>query len=101
MGVPEHLIAIIKMIYANGQAYVHLESDLSESFRVGQGVRQGCVFSPLLFNIYGKWIMRHATQEWNGGVSIGGKKISNLRYADAFSKNRNGNVQPSRTRREI
>jgi len=29
-----------------------------------------------------KWIMRHATQEWNGGVSIGGKKISNLRYAD-------------------
>jgi len=29
-----------------------------------------------------EWIMRHATQEWNGGVSIGGKKISNLRYAD-------------------
>lgn len=37
--------------------------------------------SPLLFNIYGEWIMRHATQEWNGGMSIGGKKISNLRYA--------------------
>ncbi|KAL4083848.1 hypothetical protein QTP88_029164 [Uroleucon formosanum] len=70
MRVPEHLIAIIKIIYTNGQAHVRVESDLSESFRVGQGVKQDCVLSP------------HATQEWNGGVSIGGKKISNLRYAD-------------------
>lgn len=79
MGVPGHLIAIIKTIYANGQAYVRVEFHLSESFRVGQGVRQGCVLSPLLFNIYEEWIMRHATQEWNGGVYIGGKTISNLR----------------------
>jgi len=82
MGVPEYLITIIKIIYVNNQAYVRVESDLSESFQKGQGVRQGCILSPLLFNIYGDWIMRQATQEWNRGISMGGRKISNLRYAD-------------------
>lgn len=40
------------------------------------------MFSLLLFNAYWEWILRKVTENWNGGVSIGGKKISNLRYAD-------------------
>lgn len=45
-------------------------------------MRQGCVLSPLLFNIYGEWIIRRATEDWNGRVFIEGRKILNLRYAD-------------------
>lgn len=51
------------MIYANNQAYVGVDSDLSKSFRIGQNVRQGCILSPLLFKTYGEWIMRQDTQE--------------------------------------
>ena len=46
------------------------------------GVRQGCILSPILFNIYGKYTMRNALDEWKGGFSVGGHKINNLRYAD-------------------
>lgn len=69
--VPEYLIVIIKMIYANNQAYVRVESDLFYSFLIGQGVKQGCTLSPLFFNIFREWIIRQDTLEWNGGVSIG------------------------------
>lgn len=60
----------------------YVDGDLSSGFSVGKGIRQGCVLSPLLFNTYGEWIIRKATENWNGGISIGGRKISNLRYAD-------------------
>lgn len=53
-----------------------------EPFIKSLGVRQGCILSPILFNIYGKYIMRRALDGWEGGISIGGRKISNLRYAD-------------------
>lgn len=82
MAVPEHLIYLVNSLYNNSSAQVRLENELSAPFTVGKGVRQGCVLSPLLFNIYGEWIIRKATEEWSGGVSIGGRKISNLRYAD-------------------
>lgn len=82
MGIPRHLISMIKNLYDYNVAYVRLESGLTDPFRVGQGVRQGCLLSPLLFNIYGEWIMRKALEGWNGGITLGGRKISNLRYAD-------------------
>ncbi|CAG9125439.1 unnamed protein product [Plutella xylostella] len=47
-----------------------------------RGVRQGCILSPKLFNIYGEHIVRAALEGWEGGLSIGGRKINNLRYAD-------------------
>lgn len=45
-------------------------------------MRQGCIISPILFNIYVEWIIRVATERWNGGISINGRKIYNLRYAE-------------------
>lgn len=81
-GIPRHLISMLKNLYDNNVAYVRLESGLTDPFHVGQGVRQGCLLSPLLFNIYGEWIMRKALEGRNGGITFGGRKISNLRYAD-------------------
>ena len=55
---------------------------LSNNFHPSAGVRQGCIISPLLFNVYTELIMRIALEDWTDGVAIGGYKISNLRYAD-------------------
>ena len=45
-------------------------------------MRQGCILSPLLFNIYAENIMREALEEWESGISIGGRIVMKLRYAD-------------------
>lgn len=82
MGVPEHLVLLIRNLYKQSEAVVRVENNSSEPFRIRKGVRQGCVLSPRLFNVYGEHIMRRSLDNFEGGVSIGGKKISNLRYAD-------------------
>ena len=42
----------------------------------------GCILSPLVFNIYAEKIMREALDKWEGGIGIGGRVVTNLRYAD-------------------
>lgn len=61
---------------------VKLDNVASQPLRPSAGFRQGCILSPLLFNIYTKAIMRIALDDWTDGVSIGGKNICNLRDAD-------------------
>ena len=52
-------------------------------FHIGKGVRQGCIFSPCLFNLYAEDIMRNTgLEEAQPGIKIAGRNISNLRYAD-------------------
>ena len=52
-------------------------------FQIGKGVRQGCVLSPCLFNLYAEYIMRKAgLEEVEAGIKIAGRNINNLRYAD-------------------
>ena len=52
-------------------------------FQIGKGVRQGCILSPCLFNLYAKYIMRNiGLEEAQAGIEIAGRNISNLRYAD-------------------
>ena len=56
---------------------------LNHWFQIGKGVRQGCILSPCLFNLYAEYIMRNAgLEEAQGGIKIAGKNINNLRYAD-------------------
>ena len=52
-------------------------------FQIGNGVRQGCILSPCLFNLYAEYIMRDAgLEEAQAGIKIAGRNINNLRYAD-------------------
>ena len=55
----------------------------TDLFQVGKGVRQGCILSPCLFNLYAEYIMSKAGLEGaQAGIKIAGRNINNLRYAD-------------------
>ena len=54
----------------------------TDNIDIGKGMRQGCILSPLLFNIYAENKMREALEEWESGISIGERMVTNLRYAD-------------------
>jgi len=82
MGVPEHLIALIRSLYANQEAAVRMEYGDTEWFEVRKGVRQVCILSPYLFNMYSEYIVRKVGFEDNIGIKIGGRTINNLLYAD-------------------
>ena len=54
-----------------------------QTFQIGKGVRQGCILSPCLLNLYSEYIMRNAgLDEAQAGIKIAGRTIDNLRYAD-------------------
>ena len=85
MGVPLHLIILLKNLYANQEATVRTEFGETDKINIGKGVRQGCILSPILFNIYAERVMREALVDYDGGVRIGGLRLTNLRYADDTS----------------
>ena len=70
------------LLYKNQEAAVKTSCGTSQWFSIERGVRQGCIVSPSLFNIYSENIMREATENTSAGITIGGRKINNLRYAD-------------------
>lgn len=82
MGIPRHLIELMKGVYTDQQATVRTVYGDTEWFKIGKGVRQGCILSPYLFNLYSEYIMRQANLEEEGGVKISGQNRNNLRYAD-------------------
>ena len=63
-------------------AAVHFKSSIGDWFRTTVGVRQGCLLSPILFNIFLERIMTDALEDHEGTVSIVGRTIANLRFAD-------------------
>ena len=65
------------------EATVRTRHGTTDWLQIGKGVRQGCILSPCLFNLYAEHIMRNAGQEEaQAGIKIAGKNINNLRYAD-------------------
>ena len=82
MKVHEHLIVLLSNLYTNQEATIRTEYGETGNIPIGKGVRQGCILSPLLFNIYAEKIMREALDKCDKGIGIGGRKVSNLRYAD-------------------
>src|SRR5574340_302409 len=83
MGIPDHLTCFLRNLYADQEATVQTGHGTKDWFQIGKGVRQGCIFSPCLFNLYAEYIMRNAgLEETQAGIKIGGRNINNLRYAD-------------------
>src|ERR1700733_13050358 len=83
MGIPMHLIVLLSNLYGNQVAMIKTEHGETASFQIRKGVRQGCILSPYLFNLYAERIMRKAGLDETGeGVRIAGRTLNNLRYAD-------------------
>ena len=69
-------------LYAGKEATVRTRHGTMDWFQVGKGVRQGCILSPGLFNLYAEYIMRNAgLDEAQAGIKIAGRNINNLIYA--------------------
>uniref|UniRef100_A0A4W2C6B2 RNA-directed DNA polymerase n=1 Tax=Bos indicus x Bos taurus TaxID=30522 RepID=A0A4W2C6B2_BOBOX len=83
MGIPDHLTCLFRNLYADQEATVRTGHGTTDWFQIGKGVRQGCILSPCLFNLYAEYIMRNAgLEEAQAGIKIAGRNINNLRYAD-------------------
>ena len=83
MGIPDHLICLLRNLYAGQEATVRTGHWTTDWFQIGKGVRQGCILSPCLFNFYAEYIMRNAgLEEEQTGIKIVRRNINNLRYAD-------------------
>ena len=81
MGIPDHLTCLLKTLYADQEATVR--TGTTDWFQIGKGVRQGCILSPCLFNLYVEYTMRKAgLEEAQAGIKIAVININNLRYAD-------------------
>ena len=70
-------------LYAGQEATVRTGHGTTDWFQIGKGVRQGCILSPCLFNLYAEYITRNAgLEEAQAGIKIAGRNNNNLRYAD-------------------
>ena len=71
------------LLYAGQEAIFRTGHGTTDWSQIGKGVRQGCILSPCLFNLYAEYIMRSAgLEETQAGIKIAGRNINNLRYAD-------------------
>ena len=83
MGKPDHLTCLLRNLYAGQEATVKTGHGTTYWFQIGRGVRQGCMLSPCLFNLYAKYITRKAgLDEAQTGIRIAWRNINHLRYAD-------------------
>ena len=83
MEIPDHLTFLLRNLHAGQEATVRTGHGTTDWFQIGKEVRQGCILSPSLFNLYAKYIMRNAgLDEAQAGIKIARRNIDNLRYTD-------------------
>ena len=80
--ITNEIIEIIESLYANSTSAVLINNVTGNFFDTTVGIRQGCLLSPVLFNIFLEQIMINTLHEHTSTISIGGHNISNLRFAD-------------------
>ena len=83
LGIPDHLTCPLRNLYAGQKATVRTGHGTTDGFQIGKGVRQGCILSPCLFNLYAEHILRNTgLDEAQARIKVAGRDINNLRYAD-------------------
>ena len=96
MGIPDHLTCLLRNLYAGQEATVRTEHETADWFQIGEGVRQGCILSPCLFNFYAEYTMRNAElEEAQAGIKIARRNINNLRYTTRERHNSKRHKYPS------
>ena len=79
MGIPDHLTCLLRNLHAGQEATVRTGHGTTDCFQIRKGVRQDCVLSPSLFNLYAEYIMRNAgLNKAQAGIKITGRNINNL-----------------------
>ena len=74
MGIPDHLMYLLRNLYAGQEATVRTGHGTTDWFQIGKGIRQGCILSPCLFNFYAEYVMRNAgLEEAQAGIKIAGE----------------------------
>ena len=83
MGISDHLTRLLINLHTDQEGTVRTGHGTTDWFQIGKGVRQGCILSPCLFNLYAEYIIRNAgLEEAQAGIKIAVRNINNLRYAD-------------------
>ena len=83
MGIPDHLTCLLRNLYTGQKATVRTGHGKTDWFQIGKGIRQGCIMSSCLFNLYAEYIMRNAAlDEAQAGIKTARRNINTLRYAD-------------------
>ena len=83
MGILDHLTCLLRNLYAGQEATVRIGHGTMGWFQIGKGVRQGCILSPCLFNLYVEYIMQNARlNEAQAAIKIAMRNINNLRFLD-------------------
>ena len=83
MGIPDHLICLLRNLYVGQEATVRTGHGTTDLFQIGKGVRQDSMLSPCLFNFYAEYTMGNASlDEAQAGIKIARRNVNNLRYAD-------------------
>ena len=83
MGIPDHLTCLLRSLYAGQEAIFRTGHGTTDWFQIRKGVRQDCILSPCLFNLYSEYIMQNTVlDEAQTRIKIARRNINNLRYAD-------------------
>ena len=83
MGISDHLTCLLRSLYLDQEMAVRTRHGTTDWFKIGNGLRQGYILSPCLFNLYAEYIMRNAgLDEAQAGIKTARRNINYLRYAD-------------------
>ena len=83
MGIPDHVICLLRNLYAGQEATVRTGHGTIDWFQTGKGIHLGCILSPCLFNLYAEYIIRNVgLEDAQAKIKIAGRNINNLRYTD-------------------
>ena len=83
VGIPDHLTCLLRNLYVHQEATVRSGHGTTDWFQIRKGVRQGCILSPCLFNLYAEYTVRNAgLDEAQAGIMIARRNINNIIYAD-------------------